>query len=288
MAVITTGRGEIATPAPGAPRYGIFNAAVMGTLDSRMIASGATWYPEDCGLAVATYDPTCAPGDNPEKVFDDTGVEFPETVPYWLLSTFQCGTVGTTADDVRRRVRKRYDAGAQHQVEETMWTGSGLAGVPALTLAGATVITPGAPGAGAAIAALEQAFFDLHGYVGVIHVNTAAYAAIDYAGIMDSSAGVWRTTMGNAVSFGAGYGVTGPAGVAPAAGFVWAFITPQVYVWRTEVSQPDPVQTLDRVNNQSMALAETVYLHGWVCDDVLAVQVPIAAPAVATTPAVPV
>jgi len=36
-----------------------------------------------------------------------------------------------------------------------------------------------------------------------------------------------------------------------------------------------------------MALAETVYAHFWVCDTVFAVQIPIAAPAVATAPAVP-
>lgn len=281
MATIIPIEAEIATPAPGARRYGVFDAASMGPLDNRYVASGIQFYPEDCGINVLAYDPTCAP-PHAEKTFDDTGVEYVDANPYWLYASYQCGTVGTTADDVRRRVRKRYDAGAQHAVEATIWTGSGIAGVPALTTAGAATIVPAAPGAGAAVAAAEQAFFDLHGYAGVLHVNQTAYAAIDYSMNLQNSAGVWRTKLGTAMSWGAGYGITGPAGAAPAAGFVWAFITPQVYIWSTEVRQPDPIQTLDRTFNQWMALAETVYLHTWVCDDVVAVQIPVAAPGVAT------
>lgn len=289
MAVIIPAGAEIPTPAAGQRRYGVFDAAVVGQLDPRYVASGIQFYPEDCGVGVLTYDPTCAP-PHAEKTFDDTGAEFVEANPYWLYASYQCGTVGTSPDDVRRRVRRRYDAGVQHAVESTIWTGSGVSGVPALTTAGAIPIVPAAPGAGAAVAAAEQAFWDLHGYAGVLHVNTAAYGALAYSQMMTRSggAGVFRTPLGTALSLGAGYGVTGPAGVAPAAGFVWGFITPQTYVWSTEVRQPDPVQTLDRINNQWMSLAETVYLHAWVCGDVVAVQIPVAAPAVATAPAVPV
>lgn len=283
MAVIIPSGAEIPTPAPGQRRYGVFDAATVGQLDPRYVASGIQFYPEDCGVGVLTYDPTCAP-PHAEKVFDDTGAEFVEANPYWLYASYQCGTVGTSAEDVRRRVQKRYNGGAQHAVESTMWTGGGITGVPALTTAGATPITPAAPGAGAAVAAAEQAFWDLHGYTGVLHVNTQAYAALAYSQMMTRSggAGVYRTPLGTALSFGAGYGITGPAGVAPAAGFVWAFITPQTYIWSTEVQQPDPIQTLDRTANQWMALAETVYLHTWVCGDVVAVQIPVAAPGVTT------
>ena len=283
MAVIIPNGAEIPTPAPGLRRYGVFDAATVGELDPRYVASGIQFYPEDCGVGVLTYDPTCAP-PHATKTFDDTGVEFVEANPYWLYASYQCGTVGTSAEDVRRRVQKRYNAGAQHAVESTMWTGGGITGVPALTTAGATTIVPAAPGAGAAVAAAEQAFWDLHGYTGVLHVNTQAYAALAYSQMMtrNGGAGVYRTPLGTNLSFGAGYGVTGPAGVAPAAGFVWAFITPQTYIWSTNVQQPDPVQTLDRRANQWMALAETVYLHTWVCGDVVAVQIPVAAPGVAT------
>lgn len=280
---------EIPAPAPGQRRYGIFDAAVTGAMDRRWVASGITFVPEDCGVQVVTYDPTCAP-PHAVKPFDPAdNPELIEADPYWLLATYQCGTVGTTAADVMRRTAKRYQAGAQHAVEEVIWTGGGIAGVPALTAAGATAVTPLGPGAGAAVAAAEQAFWDLHGYTGVLHVNTAAYGALAYSQMMTRSggAGAYRTPLGTTLSLGAGYGITGPAGVAPAAGFVWAFITPQVYLWSTQVRTPDPVQTMDRLNNQWMGLAETVYLHTWVCGDVVAVQIPVAAPATAAAPAVP-
>jgi hypothetical protein len=289
MATILGNPQEIQAPSPGTRRYGIFNAAVRpGEASDRVIASGITFPAEDCGMAVVPYDPTCA-APHPEKDFEP-GTAFVESAPYWLLTTYQCGTVGTSAADVQRRVRRRYDAGAQWAVEQMIWTGGGITGVPNLSAtAPANVVVPTAPGAGAAIAALEQTFHDQHGYTGVIHMNTAGYAAAQYAGLAtpQGGAGVLRTPLGNAWSFGSGYGITGPAGVAPAAGFVWAFITPQVYLWETAVNQPDPVQTLDRTFNQWMAVAESVWAHAWACNTVYAVQVPVAAPAVATAPAVP-
>ncbi len=286
MAVIISNEQEIDAPQPGQRRYGIFDASVSGTLDERMAASGLQFIAPDCGISVVPYTPVCE-GTQPTKAFAP-GIGTVDAKPYWLLASYQCGTVGTTADQVRNRVARRYNAGAQHAVENVIWNGGGGAD-PVLTTAGATIVTPSAPGAGAAVSALEEAFFDAHGYNGVIHVNTRAFGAVSYAEQADrqGSAGVFRTPLGNAWSFGAGYGITGPAGVAPAAGFVWAFITPQTYLWSTPVSQPDPVQTLDRSLNQWMALAETVYAHFWVCDTVFAVQIPIAAPAVATAPAVP-
>jgi len=286
MAVIISNEHEIPAPQAPARRYGLFSVATRaGDADERMIASGLQFVAEDCGITVVPYNPTCtAPHDS--KAFAP-GTPIVDASPYWLIASYQCGTVGTTPDDVRRRVLKRYQAGAQHAVENVVWTGGGLAGQnPALTTAGATVVVPTVAGAGAAISALEEAFYDAHGYVGTIHVNQRATGALAYGEVLDRmDAGVWRTPLGSAVSLGAGYGITGPAAVAPAAGFVWAFMTPQVYLWSSAVNQPDPVQTMDRSLNQWMALAETVYAHAWICDTVFAVQVPIAAPAVATAPA---
>lgn len=286
MAVIISNEQEIPAPAPPPRRYGIFDAATMaGDAGERMIASGLQFVAEDCGISVVPYNPTCtAPHD--EKVFTP-GTPIVDATPYWLIASYQCGTVGTTAADVRRRVEKKYNAGVQHAVENVIWTGGGLTGQnPALTTAGATIVVPSVPGAGAAISALEEAFYDAHGYVGTIHVNQRATGALAYGDVLDRrEAGVWKTPLGSNVSLGAGYGITGPAAAAPAAGFVWAFMTPQVYLWSSAVNQPDPVQTMDRSLNQWMALAETVWAHAWICDTVFAVQVPVAAPATAATPA---
>jgi hypothetical protein len=288
MATILSNPQEVAAPAPPGRRYGVFDAAVMpGALSGRVVASGLTFPAEDCGVNVTLYNPTCEP-PHAEKPFVE-GMEWVESAPYWALTTYQCGTVGTTAADVARRVRKRYDSGSQWAIESTIWTGNGMAGVPSLSSAGATVVTPTAPGAGAAIAALEAAFYDQHGYLGTIHMNTAGYGAARDARLLDraGSAGRFVTPLGSTWSVGAGYGVSGPAGADPDPGFVWAFMTPQVYLWETPVPQPDPVQTLDRLHNQWMAVVESVWVHAWLCDTVFAVQVPVAAPAtVDITPAV--
>lgn len=280
MAIIT-GNGEvIAAPAPGALRYGLFNAAtVTDDLAARGIASGFQVPAEDCGV-VRAYDANCA--THPEKTFDE-GLAYMEATPYWLYATRQCGSVGTTPERMAASVRRRLISNEQRQVEAQFWGGTAVASDPNLTgAAGVTTVVPGVAGAGAAIAALEDAFYDTYGYTGVIHIAMRGYAAVQYAGLVQPRGGTLNTPIGSTWAFGAGYNITGPAGVAPAAGNVWAFMTPPVLIRRSEIMVPDVLATMDRVANQYMALAERVYAHTWVCDSVFAVQVPIAAPAVDT------
>lgn len=282
---IVPNRHLIDTPPSAERRYGLFDAAtVVDSLPDRWAASGVQFPELDCGGPVLEYDAEC--GTAPVKEFTE-GTAYTGGDPYWLYSAYRCGTVGTTAQEAADRVRRRLAGGEQTAVEAIVWTGGADANDPALTTAGATVVTPLAPGAGTALAALEAEFYAEYGYRGVLHVNTAAHAALNDYVDRRGGAGVLTTELGTRVSYGAGYGITGPGGVAPAAGFVWAFMTAPVTVWRGEVIQPDVVQTMNRVNNQWNALAERIYLHAWACDVVYAVQIPVAAPAFTTAPAVP-
>jgi hypothetical protein len=288
MGKIITNRELIEAPAIAPLRYGLFTAARGATLTTRMIGSGLQFLSDHCGGA-ELYDQTCEV--SPTKEFTE-GSDLMGADPYWIVARKRCGTVGRTGTEMLSAVRQQLISAEQTLVESVVWDGAGVAGAtPTLTGAGATVVTPGAPGAGAAIAALEEAFYDVSGYQGVIHINMRGYAAIRYAGLMDPAervAGVYKTPMGTSLSIGSGYGITGPAGVAPAAGFVWAFMTSPITVWRSGIlPQPDPRQTLDRTLNQWDVVAEEVFAHTWDCPDVFAVQVPIAAPATAATPAVP-
>lgn len=269
-------------------RYGLFSAATVLDMPDRVIAAGLQFFADDCGDDTAAYDQTCADITGPVKPFTE-GTELVGTDPYWLVTRKRCGAVGRTADEIRQVTRKQLDGAEQREVEEQLWT-SPLAGVLDLTGAGATIVVPGAAGAGAAISALETAFYGMNGYVGTIHVSSLAEGALEYAGFLNPNAGVLRTKMGSAVSLGVGYGITGPAAVAPAAGFVWAFMTGYTTVWRStdaQIPQPDPQRVMDRTLNQWDVVSERVYAAAWSCPEVFAVQVPIAAPAVATTPAVP-
>lgn len=266
-------------PTPGPLRYGLFSAAtVTDDLGSRGIVSGFQVPAEGCGV-IRPYDANC--DTHPAKTFDE-GLGYMEAEPYWVYASRQCGTVGTTAAEITASVRTRLLSLEQHQVEEQLWGGGALATDPSLTAAlGVTTVVPGALGAGAAIAALEDAFYATYGYVGTIHLAMRGYAAVKYAGLVDRQGGQLVTPIGSVWSFGSGYGITGPAAAAPAAGSAWAFMTPPVLIRRSEVMIPDVTATMDRSLNQYMALAERVYAHTWVCDSVFAVQVPLAAPAVA-------
>ena len=284
MAILAN-RQLVAAPSPGPMRYGLFSAAtVTEDLEARSIAAGFQFPAEDCGV-VRPYDANCA--TNPAKTFDE-GQEYVGGDPYWVYATRQCGTLGVTPVEFRSSVRRRLLANEQHAVEAQLWgVAGGLAVDPQLTTAtGVTTVTPSAPGSGAAIAALEESFYDEYGYVGTIHINTRAYANLAYGQLLVRNGGTLNTPMGSVWSIGSGYGVNGPADDAPDAGTVWAFMTPPVLVRRSAVIDNDPWETADRAVNQFTGLAERVYAHAWTCDVVHAVQVPVASPAVeaVTTP----
>ena len=280
MGKIITNRQVIEAPPVAQRRYGVFDAARMATLDVRGIASGLQFNVDHCDLA-NLYDQTCEL--NPTKEFIE-GSDLMGADPYWIVARKRCGTVGRSAEDMLRAAREVLETSAQLRVEQAMWDSGALATVtPTLTGAGATIVTPLAAGFGAAVAALEEAFYSVNGYIGTIHVNTAAYAAAAYAQLIErqGGAGQLKTPIGSVWSFGAGYGITGPADVAPAAGSVWLFMTSPVTIWRSGVlPQPDPRQTLDRTLNQWDTVAEEVFAHTWDCPEVFAVLAPIAAPAV--------
>lgn len=292
MAVILSNPQIAEAPAPGRLRYGLFSAAtVTDDLGPREIAAGFQIPALDCGPA-RLYDSQCAPSANDPKTFDE-GLTYLPALPFWVYSTRQCGSVGTTPAVFFASVRRRFSGGEQGQVEAALWGGTAVPIDPNLTgAAGVVAVTPTAPGAGAAIAALEESFYGEYGYVGTIHVNTSAYAAAAYSGLvlhdLAGTPGRLATPLGSVWSFGANYGITGPAGVAPAAGFVWAFMTPPVIIRRSDVIAQDDVRSfLDRPANQFMGLAERVYAATWTCPVIHAVQVPVAAPATADAPAVP-
>lgn len=291
MGKIISNRQLIDSPDLATRRYGLFDAASsMRTLDARGIGAGLQFLVDHCEPA-EIYDQTCTV--NPVKEYVE-GSELMGADPFWLVARKRCGTVGRTPEEMSRAVREMLETSAQTLVESVVWDGAGgtLAGAdPTLTGAGATIVTPAAPGAGAAIAALEAAFYAVSGYKGTIHINTQGYAALDYANMivpdLPGAPGVLTTSLGSRWSIGAGYGVTGPADVAPAAGHVWAFMTAPVHIWRSEIMAREVRRTLDIAANQWDAIAERVFAVAWDCPAVFAVQVPVAAPAVATAPAVP-
>lgn len=287
MAVIVPNRELIAAPPLPARRYGLFNAATLVDMPDAVIRAGLQYFTDHCGDNTAPYDMACGV-PNTAKPFVE-GSETLGTDPFWLVTRKRCGTVGRTADEIRMAARSQLDSAEQREVESVIWANA-LPGVLDLEDSGAVVIVPPAPGAGAAVSALENAFYQMSGYAGTIHVNTVAEGALQYAGMLQPSAGVLRTPIGTAVSLGAGYGFTGPAALAAPVGFTWAYITSAVTVWRStdaQIPQPEPQRVMDRELNQWDSVAERIYAVAWACPEVFATLIPLAAPATADTPAVP-
>jgi hypothetical protein len=279
MAAITPAL-YVAPPVAGPRRYGLFNAANILDLPTHGAAGGVEYEPETCGVT-HVYTAECPITAQDPKTFDTSGPF--RTEPFIVYGSIVCAPVGRPTEDQQRRATARLLAGEQSSAELALWNGAGVGARPALTLAGATPVVTALTGFGPRVAALEEAFYDAYGYQGTIHVNTRAVGAAAFAQMTvradpapDIPAHI-VTPLGSIWSFGAGYDITGPGDVAPAAGSAWAFITPQVTVWRSDVFAPDPSQTFNRTTNQLYAIAEREYTIGYDCPTVFAIELPLEA-----------
>lgn len=276
--------GAVQVPAPpaGVLRYGLFNAAAARPeLPVHGRVGGVQFEPDTCGIARA-YTAECPITNQDPKTLTDLS-QVMTAAPFTVYASVVCSPVGRSAQEQSRRAVARLLAGEQSVVEQALWNGAGVGATPALTLAGATVVVSAATTFHARIAALEEAFYDAYGYQGTIHVNTRAYGAaafsqmIHRAGVPPEVPPIAVTPIGSRWSFGAGYDITGPANVAPAAGSVWAFMTGPVTIWSSsEPLTPDPAMTFNRSTNQMIAIAEREYAQSYDCPTVFALEVPVA------------
>lgn len=275
---------------PGAMRYGLFTAA-NGPLpmEPHMRIGGVQYEPESCGVG-RLYTAACPAGGQADKGLDAPAGESThpfDAEPFVVYASVVCPPVGHDAAEHTRRAVARLLGAEQTQVERAVWDGGGVGAAPNLADNTTTTLVPTVIGFNAVIAELEAEFYALHGYMGTIHVNTAAYGAAAYGDMIVGTVASGRLTTpkGSVWSFGDGYTVNGPAGAVPAAGNVWAYITPAVTLWRSEdIGTPDPNQTMNRPANQMYAVAEREWAAGWACDTIIAVEVPIEAPRVVTAP----
>lgn len=263
-------------------RYGLLSVArvvdVPEGLDSaRLRAAGYSYLIDHCGVQVHVDGQTCA--INPIKIVSE-GSELREGEPFALYTIKECGAVGRTEQEIRAAALAAHTAGEQTALELAVWQ--------ALAVSAPVVVTPDAPGAGTALSALDYHASSVLNYQGVVHVPANAAAALIYSGAARWDGTVWRTPLNHKISFGAGYVNTSGPGVAPAAGFVWAYLTAAVDIRRGAATIPPLSQTFDRAANQWVAEVNRPYAFTWECPDVYAVQIPVAAPATTAAPAVPV
>lgn len=272
----TTSLMLIPTP-PAPPRpYGLFDVA-MGPMAFPVPAAegnGVEYVPDACEDDVFLYQMNCPPVSG-SKTFSAN--ESPVTgAPFGVITSYTCGLVGYTLDEVEQKVRTRMALREQRAVERRLWQGLaqgsplGLGGIPGLfqsatTLTAASCVTD-------AVAALEQALADNGVVGGIIHARPYMSAHMSQAFQIREKGRQIFTALGTPVSYGQGYAGTGPAGQAVAATTEWMYASGRIMIWASDVQVPDLRQTIDRGANQVYALAERIFAVSVECG-VWAIQV---------------
>lgn len=251
----------VAAPEPLRRRYGLFDAAI-GPLDLPLHgeAGGIRYVPAVCGGQTYAYGVNCYTAETlPTKPVDSDN-DLVEAPVFALLSTLACGPVGYTGTELEAKVRRRLEGSEQWGVEQALWSGLDFEGNPLgiNTLSGTAVdvgVVTDPDGLGLitdVVATLEKYAYTEQGYgfTAYLHapVEVAAFAA--EAGLILADGQRKVTPMGSVWSFGA-Y----PPGQI--------IVTGQTTVWRSpEVSV---VQSLDRVTNEVLLLAERTYAVSFEC-----------------------
>lgn len=280
MAVIT---GPVLVDGPRTrQRYGIFATAEIEPLPPHALLGGVQWITGNCGDAVG-YDVRCGV-DLASKTFTNES-SFAVATPFVVYAGRLCGTVGFTEAESQRLVLDKLLANEQRIVEQAFsdqlfGESPGLANA---TPNATTVATAAGVNFVESIGRLEAAFYNEYGYAGTIHMpfrsgEHAAGQNILYADSefpLPGNDRVWKTAAGSTVSIGA-YTGNSPAGVVPAAGHQWIYMTPPVKIWQQPESQlkPSPIEgSLNRSTNQETWLAERGYVMGYECGAVFAIDV---------------
>lgn len=273
MATINNAPYLLDTP-PAPPRpYGLFDVA-LGPMPFPVPAAqggGVIYVPDTCEDDVFLYAMNCPPVSG-AKTFSTN--ESPVSgMPFAVITSYTCGSLGYTFDEVEQKVRTRLMLREQRGVERRVWQGAplggtgGIAGLfqSAQTLTAASCITE-------ATSKLEQALADNGVVGGIIHARPYMNAPMAQAHLLDKQGRQYQTKLGTPVVFGQGYGGTGPAGEAVAATTEYMYASGRVMIWASEVHVPPLRETLDRSLNQQMALAERVFAVSIECG-VWAIQV---------------
>lgn len=274
---VTTGPVMVTGPSTR-DRYGLFSVAERETLPEHAILGGVQWIQGNCGLDTG-YAVGCA-DVLAGKTFPATAA-FETATPFVVYAGRTCGTVGFTADEQRRLTVEKLKASEQ-AVVENIFSRQLFGQSPGLSGNAAIVTVAVGTNFADAIGKLEAAFYAAYGQQGVLHVplRSGMHMASQHLLFADSehpmpgNARVWRTESGTAVSIG-NYAGHSPVDVAPVAGHEWIYITSPVKIW----SQSDadiivsPLEgALNRTTNQETWLAERVYVVGFECDAIFAID----------------
>lgn len=267
---VLTGPDPIARPGPITQRYGLFQAVGIQSEWKNHWGDGGIVIDDDLCGAPNPYTVACT-ADLTAKTFSTTS-SVPGT-PFAVYSGILCGSVGYNEAEFQAKATNRLLAGEQAVVESAFsrqLNGQSRGLANAAPNATTVVPVPAAPSIADQVGALEEALYSTYGPRGVLHVPFQYGERMAASNLLfqDSDvfgSGVWRTALGTTVSIGNYDGYT-PAGVAPAAGHTWIYITGQTWVWRNpDVFVSTLEGSLNRTTNQVTFLAEREYVVTYEC-----------------------
>lgn len=258
----------LAPPPPPRP-YGLFDVT-MGPMPMPVPEAeggGVQYVPDTCVDDVFLYAINCPPVSG-SKTFSgiDTAVS---GAPFAVITSYTCGSIGWTFEEVEQRVRTRMALHEQRAVERRVWQGWNAStgqGTQAGLFANATdlgtndCITE-------AVADLEQALASNGVVGGIIHARPYMAAHMSNAHLLETKGNRFYTKMGTPVVFGQGYDGSAPGGSPPASGATAEamYASGRVLLWSSETVVPPLRETMDRRLNQQYALAEKVFVAAVEC-----------------------
>lgn len=262
------------TSPPSSPvplRYGLLQAAV-GPLDLPVHArNGGLRYTTSLCADGFGYEIACIDAQADKSTNFDLGVTLVTGTPFIIYATLQCGAVGYSYEENRAMVVDRLRGVEQGVLEEIFSTSTFGQGPGLIAADGITTVVGTGTTAVEVISELERAMYcgaDLkYGPVAYLHMPIPVFNELKSQHLIEYDGTRWRTPLGTVVSAGC-YAGNDPAGVAPADGTFWVYITGQTTVWRAsdnDIHVYDREGSLDRTTNQWMMIAEREYVVTYEC-----------------------
>lgn len=260
MPTINNAPSLIATPPPPPRPYGLFDVALgpMSFPEAAAMGGGIQYVPDTCEDDVFLYAMNCPPVSG-SKTFSPN--ETPVSgAPFGVFTSYTCGSIGYSFEEVEQKVRTRMALREQRAVERRVWQGSpqgGFGGIPGLFQSATTLTAAGC--ATEALFSLEQALADNGVVGGIIHARPGMSAVLANAHLIENRGRQVVTRLGTPVCFGQGYNGTGPQGQATTTTTEYMYASGRVLIWGSDTVVPPIGQTMDRALNQIYTVAERIF-----------------------------
>lgn len=254
-------QGPVRSPIP----YGLFSHLVVRPPDADRWGTGVVWESLTCSAAglIGAWNPDGPTTGLPKNLAGDSSGG--EASVFTVYGHFSCSPVGWTASAAQSRAEQHLLIREEQAVEAALW--SGAPGQTPTFPGTASVVLPAKAAPLKALAALEEALASSYGSLGIIHLTRGAALRLLADSALEHRSGKLFTALGTPVVAGSGYSpvAAGPGSALPEVGAVWAYATPALLGYRSDVftSTATPGDLLDRAQNTLYAVAERSYLVGY-------------------------